>query len=157
MRFDPQPPPPGSHPSVGVMYTATRPHTALGEVYQATRVIDRSFGRAAIASWTPARELTLLDLTTNWPVLNGAAAAMTMDDKRSTQAWARAIDEQLGAELDGLYHQSSINNEPLITLFSRTERNPAFPTHLSFSSLLLDTTADEIIAQATKRLGYASL
>ena len=157
MRFDPQPPPADTYPDIGVMYAATRPYTALGEAYQATRVIDRSMGGATIASWIPSRPLLLLDLTSNWPVLNGAAAAMMMDDKAATQAWARAIYERHGVALDGLYHQSSINNEHLVTLFSRAEKVPAFPARVRFSARLSDTTADEIVAQATKNLGYASL
>jgi len=157
MRFDPQPPPAQIYPDIGVMYAATRSFTALGEVFQATRVIDRSMGGATIAAWVPSRSLDLLDLTSNWPVLNGAAAAMMMGSKANTQAWARAIHEQYGDGIDGLYHQSSINNEPMITLFSGTEHVSAFPTRVSFSALLSDTTADEIVAQATKKLGYSSL
>lgn len=156
MRFDPQAPPPAFDPNAGVMYTSTLPHTALGEVYQSTRVIDRASRGATIASWIPSRPLQLLDLTTNWPVLNGAAAAMMMDDKQHTQAWARAIDQQLGADVDGLYHQSAINNEPMVTLFSRTERVAAFPTRVSFMALLSDTASDEIVRKATKKLGYES-
>lgn len=157
MRFDPQPLPADTYPDTGVMYAATRPYTALGEAYQGDRVIDRSMGGATIVAWVPSRELMLLDLTSNWPVLNGAAAAMMMDDKATTQAWARAIYERHGDALDGLYHQSSINNEPLVTLFSRTEKLPAFPARVRFSARLTDTTADEIVAQATRMLGYASL
>lgn len=156
MRFDPHPLPTGMHRESGVMYAATRSHTALGEVFQSTRVIDRSMGGATIAAWIPSRTLRLLDLTSNWPVLNGAAAAMMMDDKTTTQAWARAIDQRHGGELDGLYHQSSINSEPLVTLFSRTERVPAFPARPSLSALLSDTTADEIVARAMWQLGYRS-
>lgn len=157
MRFDPHPPPAQVYPETGVMYTATWSHTAIGEVFQSTRVIDRAMGGRTIAAWIPSRPLNLLDLTTNWPVLNGAAAAMMMDDKSTTQAWARAIDERFGDELDGLYHQSSINNQPLVTLFSRTERVPAFPARPSFSALLSDTTADEIVAKAMWELGYQAL
>ncbi|MCI4659732.1 RES family NAD+ phosphorylase [Cryobacterium zhongshanensis] len=157
MRFDPHPPPADNYPAVGVMYAATRSYTALGEVYQGTHVIDRSMGGATIAAWIPSRELTLLDLTTNWPVLNHAAASMMMDDKANTQPWARAIFERHGDVLDGLYHQSSINNEPLVTLFSRTETIPAFPRRVSFSTLLSDTNADEIVARAKKKLNYSSL
>lgn len=157
MRFDPHPPPVRTHPGASVMYTATQPYTALGEVYQEDRVIDRAAGGAAIAAWIPARPLELLDLTSNWPVLNGAAASMQMDDKKHTQAWACEIHEQLGGHVDGLYHLSSINNEPLVTLFSRTELFPAFPARVRFSALLSDTTADEIIKSAKKKLGYSSL
>jgi hypothetical protein len=157
MRFDPQPPPPGEHVENGVMYTATHSYTALGEVYQEDRVIDRAAGGATIASWIPSRVLKLLDLTTNWPVLNGAAASMMMDDKKTTRAWAAAIFDQLGDHIDGLYHQSSINNQPLVTLFSGTEVNSAFPARVNFSALLSDTLADELVKRAKKRLGYTSL
>lgn len=157
MRFDPHPPPKGRHPGVGVMYTATQAYTALGEVYQGDRVIDRTAGGATIAAWGPSRPLLLLDLTSNWPVLNGAAAAIMMDDKANTRSWAQAIDERYGDALDGLFHQSSINNEPLVTLFSRTERVPAVPARVRFSARLSDTTADEIVDLAKEYLSYESL
>lgn len=152
MRFDPHPPPPANHSGSGVMYTATRSRTALAEVYQEERNIMRSAGGATFASWTPSRPLTLLDLTSNWPVRNGAAAAMMMDNKEHTQAWALAIDQAFGADIDGLYHQSSITNEPLVTLFSRTERIPAFPARPRFRALLSDSSADPIIDAAKEYL-----
>lgn len=154
MRFDPHPEPKAIHPNVGVSYTASLPFTAIGEVFQQFRVIDRTSGRPTLTSWFPARPLKLLNLTTNWPVKNGAAAAMMMGSKRNTQAWARAIHEEHGQELDGLFHQSSINNQPLITLFTRSERVPAFPQRVGFSVLLSDTGADEIVDEARRILGY---
>lgn len=157
MRFDPHPMPEDDYPDVGVMYTSTTPHTALGEVYQNSRVIDRSAGGVTIASWIPTRPLQLLDLTSNWPVMNGAAASMMMDDKATTQAWARAVFDQFGLDLDGLYHVSSINNEPMITLFSRSKTEPSFPARVSFRALLSDATADEIIRVAKVKLGYKSI
>lgn len=157
MRFDPQPPPIGTYPEIGVMYAATMPHTALGEVFQETRVIDRAFRSNAIVSWVPSRPLQLLDLTSNWPVVNGGAASMQMDDKRHTSAWAHAIDQQLGVDLDGLYHLSSINGLPLVTLFSRTERVPAFPARPKALALLTEPMADFLIEQAVRELGYGSV
>jgi hypothetical protein len=158
MRFDPQPLPKADYSDIGVMYTATDSYTAIGESFQHTRVIDRSLGGKTIAAWDPIRELTLLDLTSNWPVVNSAAAAAMMtDDKKATQAWAQAIDARHGSTLDGLYHVSSINFQPMVTLFSRTERIPAFPRRPRFSALLSDTGADEIVARAKKKLGYTSL
>jgi hypothetical protein len=159
MRFDPHPLPlpARTHPDVGVMYAATVPVTALGEAYQRRRVIDRSQGGATLAAWVPSREVTLLDLTTNWPVLNGSAAAMMMGSKTNTRAWARAIHERHGAELDGLYHQSSINNQPVVTLFSRTETLPAFPARVRFSARLSDAAADGFVLQAANELSYTSL
>lgn len=157
MRFDPQPPPPATYPNVGVMYTATGAVTALAETYQQRREITRDQGGAAIVAWQPSRVLTLLDLTTNWPVLNGAAASIMMGPKRHTQAWARAIDERHGGEIDGLYSHSAITNQPVIALFSRTERVPAFPTRVRFNALLSDVTADYLIELAVEDLDYKSL
>jgi hypothetical protein len=157
MRFDPQSPPPGVDPAAGVLYAATLGWTALGEVFQSARVIDRTAGAPVIAAWFPSRELQLLDLTSNWPVVNGAAASMMMDDKQHTQAWARAIHQQLGDRIDGLWHLSSINSKPMVTLFSRVERMPAFPPRVSFETPLDAAAADALINAATKRLGYASV
>lgn len=154
MRFDPHPLPRGEHPGSGVMYTSAFAITAFGEVYQSTRVIDRESEAPVLVGWEPTRRLELLDLTTNWPVLNGAAASMMMDDKVSTQAWARAVNERLGTDIDGLYHQSSIDNQPIITLFSRTESTPAFPSLPSFNALLSHASADPIVEIAAERLGY---
>jgi hypothetical protein len=169
MRFDPHPaavgaaavrdpdpamPAAAMHPDCGVMYAAAQPVTALAEVYQRTRVIDRGMGGATIVAWQPARALRLLDLTGDWPVLNGAAAALMMAVTPATQVWARAIVERLGDEIDGLYHQSSIDNRPVVTLFSRVERVPAFPPRLSFRARLDDALADEVVLQAAMRLGY---
>lgn len=157
MRFDPHPIPQGIHPDSGVLYAATLPHTALGEVYQETRVIDRALDGNALVSWTPSRPLRLIDLTSNWPVLNGSAASMQMDDKERTCDWARAIDQQFGAEIDGLYHLSSINNQPMVTLFSRTERIHAFPARPAFHAMLVDASADMIVDLSVRELGFTSV
>jgi hypothetical protein len=156
MRFDPHPLPQGIHSDSGVLYAATLPHTALGEVYQETRHIQRAFQGNAIVSWTPTRPLALLDLTSNWPVINGGAASMQMDDKEHTREWAHAIDLQFGADIDGLAHRSSINDQPMVTLFARTERVPAFPARPAFHAMLIDPSADMIVDLAVQELGFTS-
>lgn len=157
MRFDPHPPPADYHLDIGVMYAATDALTALGEVYQQRREITRSQGGPALVAWEPSRELVLLDLTTNWPVLNGAAASIMMGPKRYTQAWARAIYERLGGMIDGLWAQSAITNQPSLTLFSRTEVDPAFENRPSFHAPLWDVTADPIVKYAAEELKYKVL
>ncbi|QHC58829.1 RES family NAD+ phosphorylase [Rathayibacter sp. VKM Ac-2760] len=156
MRFDPHPPPEGDHPSVGVLYAATEAVTALGETYQRRRVIDRVQSAPRLVGWRPARPLTLLDLTGEWPVRNGAAAAIQMGAKRATQPWARAIEERL-RDVDGLWHLSAVTGTPLVTLFSRAERVPAFPRRPSFHTALDDVTADPVVLHAAQRLGFAVL
>lgn len=156
MRFDPHPLPPGDHPSVGVLYAATDAVTSLGETDQRRRVLDRVQNAPRLVGWRPSRPLTLLDLTGQWPVRNGAAAAIQMGSKRATQAWARAIEERLGS-IDGLWHLSAITGKPVVTLFSRVEREPAFPSRPSFDRALNDVTADAVVLVAAQRLGFPVL
>lgn len=152
-RWDPHASPPGDDPDAGVIYAATQPKTAFAEVYQEFRDITRSEGSATLVAWEPTRDLTLLNLTSDWPVQNYAAASMMMsDDKSNTPAWARAIHLQLGGDIDGLYAVSSLTFEPVVTLFIRTELQPAFPSRPSFHALLDDDAASPYVAAAVKGL-----
>lgn len=154
MRFDPHPEPSQVHPTIGVMYAAADPITSLAEVFQEGRDITRSVGGATLVGWDPSRELTLLDLTTNWPVKNGAAASMQMDAKHNTHAWAEAIHDHLGADIDGLYHLSSMTGAPIVTLFTRVERDWAFPTRPVFHEPLSDSSLNALMIEATDEIGY---
>lgn len=156
MRFDPHPPPPGHHPGIGVMYTALHPTTALAEVFQETRVIDRAFRGCVLGGWQVTRPLALLDLTGNWPVVNRGVAALQMGSKEHTSAWAHAIHTQFGTTLDGLHHRSSVDNRPMITLFDRSQRVNSFPDRPDFNEPLASAACDEILLQAWDELGYAS-
>lgn len=158
IRFDPHPLPQGIHPGHGVMYTATDPVTPYAEVFYKTRSIDRKLNGPVLTGWIPTRPLTLLNLTSNWPVLNQAAAAMQMtDDKSLTQEWARAIFDQLGTQIDGLYHLSSITNKPMITLFHRAKSFPSFPAHPEYSTALDSNAARLANRRAKNSLGYTIL
>ena len=117
-------------------------------------MIDRADRGRTLVSWQPTRELTLLDLTSNFPVLNGAAASMMMDDKAHTQVWAKAIYEQVGTKIDGLRHLSSITSEPMVTLFSRVEVQPAFNTYPDSRAALADAAADVAVYLAALKLNY---
>jgi hypothetical protein len=151
-RWDPHASPRGDDPDAGVMYAATEPTTAFAEVYQQRRLISRSQGGATLVAWEPERDLTLLNLTSSWPVQNGAASSIMMGDKKNTQAWAREIHVQLGADIDGLYAHSSITGRPVVTLFIRTELQPAFPSRPSFHALLDDDSVSPYVARAVKDL-----
>lgn len=157
MRFDPHPPPAGVHPAIGVTYAATRPRTALAEFFQATRVINRSRDRVAIASWVPTRPLVLLDLSSNWPIMNGAAASIQMGPKRDTQKWAHAVHERMGDDVDGLWSLSSMTGEPMLSLFSRTKTVDAWPARPKSNHLLADTSVNEIVYAAAIKIGYEIL
>lgn len=155
MRFDPQPLPIEDHPGIGVMYAALSPVTALAEKYQETRVIDRHMNDNTLVGWSATRELELLDLTSNWPVANGGAAAIQMGDKAHTSTWSQAIYQEFGNSVDGLFHLSSVDGQPAVTLFSRSVTTPSFPTRPRFNNLLADPKCDAIILHTIDELNYA--
>lgn len=72
MRFDPHEPPPHSQDR-GVSYAALTVPTALAEVFQQRRVINTERLTPYLTGWSPARSLTLLDLTGTWPIQSGAS------------------------------------------------------------------------------------
>jgi hypothetical protein len=83
-RFDPHEPP--AHvQGRGVSYTALTVPTALAEVFQRTRVINTRRGTPYLTAWSPARPLTLLDLTGTWPIQSGASHAINTG-RRDTAA-----------------------------------------------------------------------
>jgi hypothetical protein len=151
-RFDPHPLPAADYPESGVLYVATDATTAFAEVYQDSRRIDRLEETPALVGWFPTRPLQLLDLTGNVPVLNKASASIQMGPKRSTQNWARAIDDRL--DVDGLWHLSAITGKPIVSLFARARRVPSFPARPSYRVLLSDDAANSPINKARKDLEY---
>lgn len=155
MRFDPHPVPPGVHPDHGVMYTAGDFLTTFAEVFYETRVIDRHDESPVLVSWKPTRPLLLLDLTQRWSVRNSAATSLQMiDDKNITQVWAREIQRQLGSQIDGLVHTSSVGGGCNYTLFERSKRIPSFPSRPLFSVGLADAAAELIIEDARFELNF---
>lgn len=152
MRFDPHPPPLGTH-GRGVMYVAASITTAFAEVFQADRVIARDQNRA-VASWIPTRPLKFLDLAGSFPVRNGASFAMTVGPKRFTQDWAHAIDQQLGEQIDGISYQSAITGEPAFVLFSRAWSTPSFPSAVGFQRTLDDPLLRSLLAAVATELNF---
>lgn len=129
MRFDPHEPPPHAQ-SRGVSYTALSVPTALAEVFQRTRVINTRRGTPYLTAWSPARPLTLLDLTGSWPIQAGASHAITTGRRDHCRAWARAI-RSARPDLDGLWHQSSMTGGDAVTLF--TQAADSFPDRPALS------------------------
>lgn len=123
MRFDPHEPPPRVQDR-GVSYAALSVPTALAEVFQQTRVINSRRGSPYLTAWSPARELTLLDLTGDWPIQAGASYAINTARRDHCRAWARAV-HVARPDLDGLWHHSSMTGGDAVTLF--THAADSFP------------------------------
>jgi len=118
MRFDPHEPPPHAQ-SRGVSYAALSVPTALAEVFQRTRVINTRRGAPYLTAWSPARPLTLLDLTGAWPIQAGASYAINTGRRDYCRAWARAI-HSMRPDLDGLWQHSSLTGADAVTLFTHS-------------------------------------
>lgn len=109
------------------MYAASDPQTALAEVFQVHRLI-RITGHMALAGWEPTRSLKLLDLTSNWPLRNGAGRALLSAPRSTCRAWARAIEAQAPRDLDGLLTDSTLTGADSSVLVLWERAGTAFPT-----------------------------
>ncbi|WP_299039406.1 RES family NAD+ phosphorylase [uncultured Pseudokineococcus sp.] len=155
-RFDPHPPPPGPHPEVGVLYTATTLVTCLAEVFQATRVIDRVHLRPTATSWRTTRDLMLIDLQGQAALRLGAAESINGTARRSrTQAWARALVAAFPT-VDGFRHRSAMDGGDCVCLVvgPHADGTTALPENPEFSRPLDEVAMGDVAAEAAGLLGY---
>ncbi|MEJ5943851.1 RES family NAD+ phosphorylase [Pseudokineococcus basanitobsidens] len=155
-RFDPHPPTPQVHAGVGVLYTATTLVTCLAEVFQATRVINRTHLRPTATSWLTTRDLTLVDLQGQAALRLGAAESINGTARRSqTQAWARALVDAFPA-VDGFWHRSAMDGGHCACLVvgSQADATTALPAHPDFSRPLDEVAMGDAAAQAAGLIGY---
>jgi hypothetical protein len=150
MRFDPHEPPPHEQ-SCGVSYAAVSVPTALAEVFQGTRVINTRRGAPYLTAWSPARPLTLLDLTGTWPIHAGASHAINTGRRDHCRAWACAI-HSARPQVDGLWHHSSMTGGAAVTLF--THSADSFPDRPVLSLPLDHPGLRGHLLAASNQIGY---
>lgn len=150
LRWDPHPSPCTEHPGLGVTYTALDIATCVAEVFQTRRLI-RADDAVQLTSWTPTRELQLLDLTGGWALRNGASYSLHAAPKSTCRAWAHAIRETW-PDLDGLYVPSTLTGEPNVVLFEPAR--DSFPTTPAFSRPLGSPAVFDVLDRIADRLGY---
>lgn len=153
-RFDHHVPPAGLHVRE-VLYGAIGADaaaTALAEVFQVTRIIDRVHGSHALAAFQTIADLNLLDLRGTWPTRAGASMALASGPRPRARQWSRAIYVAY-PHADGLLYPSSMNrNEPCIALYERALR--AMPSHPLFNRSLSDPSFQCLLKNACSSLGY---
>jgi hypothetical protein len=152
-RFDPHDPPP-SLQAKGVSYAALGLTTALAEVFQNTRTISRHRDSPFLTAWAPTRPLKLLDLSGNWPILNGGASVLMMVSRALCRSWARVI-HSTWPDVDGLYSRSTMNNEPTCALF--TEAANSFPSAPIWSVPLSAPGVYSQLKSAAREINYTLL
>jgi hypothetical protein len=152
-RFDHHPPPAKRHRTRAMLYASSAGPTALAEVFQETRVIDRSSGSPALAAFQLTRALALLDLTGTWPTRAGASMAIHSGSRARARAWSRAIDSAY-PQIAGLRYASSMNaNQPAFALYERAR--PALPAAPLLDLPLATPALAAPLAEAALRFGYA--
>lgn len=152
MRWDPQHPPPSDQPDRGIMYTATTIPTVVAEVYQKYREVYPTTDTPFLFGFTPTRPLGLLDLSGNWPIRNGGAAALTASARKTvTQTWAAAILDTW-PDLDGLWVPSTFTNQPMVVLFPNARS--AFPDLPDYARPLTHPETYEKVQAAAGAINY---
>jgi len=149
-RFDHHLPPPRVQER-GVFYAAERGPTCIAEVYQATRVVDRSRASPALVAFTSRRPLTLLDVRSGATRL-GASTAICSGSHARARRWAQAAYEALPG-VDGiLYGSSMAGHAAAYALFERA--GDAFPEHPDLHRRLDDPALRDLVLNTAGDLGY---
>ncbi len=135
-----------------ILYGFTMATTCFAEVFQESRIIDRSARDPWLVGFRTSRDLVLLDLAGVWPTRAGASMAINTGPRTRTRRWARAI-YQAFQEIDGLHYASSMyRSAPAIALFERAQ--DALPNSPTFNRSLSDPGLLEAQRNVAKDLGY---
>jgi len=150
-RYDHHQPPPRLQDR-GILYLATLIGTCVGEVFQATREIDRVRDTPWLAAHKATRDLILLDLTAAWPTRAGASMIVNDGPRALTRRWSIAIYHAY-PQIDGLLYTSSMyKHEPCVALYERGR--DALPRRPSFNHALTDPGLFDILAAVAAEIGY---
>jgi hypothetical protein len=150
-RFDPHLPPPHLQDR-GILYGAVQGPTCLAEVFQDTRVIDRTAKDPWLAGFALQRPITLLDLSGSWPTRAGASMAINTGPRPRAQRWSRTIYEAHPAA-QGLHYPSSMHgNLAAVALYERSL--PALPPVPVFHRPLRDPALLPVLKRVARDLGY---
>ena len=152
-RFDHHPPPAKRHRTRAILYAAESGPTSLAEVFQQTRVIDRTANSPALAAFRLTRDVPLLDLTGMWPTRAGASMAIHSGSRVKARAWSRAIYAAYQG-IEGILYASSMNaNRPAFALYERARS--ALPATPALDLPLATPALTAPLAAAALEFGYA--
>jgi hypothetical protein len=150
-RFDHQTPPPHAQERA-ILYAAEQGPICLAEVFQDTRVIDRSARDPWLAGFELRAGLSLLDLTGTWPTRAGASMAIGSGSRPRAQRWSRAIYEAY-PDLQGIAYPSSMHGNRLAVAFYERALF-ALPRVPIFHRPLIDPALLPVLKRVARDLGY---
>ena len=137
----------------GILYAATDIPTALAEVFQARRSINRALDAPWLVSAELATELVLLDLTDTYPLKAGGSMKLASGPTVYAQAWSRGFYE-VYTEIAGLLYPSSLANRPVVALYERAVKTGPFSAPPRFHRALSDALLLEPMRNVAREIGY---
>jgi hypothetical protein len=150
-RFDHQVPPPRVQVR-RVLYGALHGPTCIAEVFQDTRVIDRTARDPWLVGFELIQPLALLDLSGVWPTRAGASMALSTGTRSRARRWAQAIYEAY-PNVQGLFYSSSMYaNRPAVALWERGAA--AVPPMPVFHRPLVDPALLPVLSRVAMDIGY---
>lgn len=126
--------------------------TALAEVFQDARLVDRRRNEPWLAGFQLSHPVKLLDTTGLWPVRAGGSMAINSGSRARARDWSRAVYRTYD-DAHGVAYPSSIVNRPALALYERAEH--AVPAHPVFHQPLAHPGLAAGLLAYAKRLRYA--
>ncbi len=127
--------------------------TALAEMFQAGRFIDRYRDQPWLASFRLVRDVRLLDLSGTFALQAGASMKLVSGPRGWSRNWSRAFYECY-PDIEGVYYPSSLTNTPAMALYERVMSLPPFPAAPSLHRALADALLIDAMREAATKIGY---
>lgn len=140
----------------GISYVAADAPTAIAEVFQLTRRLDRVHGHPWLVQFALASPLSMLDLTDTFLVQTGGSMKLVSGARSDARRWSKAFYDAY-ADIDGLYYPSSMTNRPIMALYERARSKNVFPDSPIFHRALADPLITDPLHEACVDIGYAFL
>ena len=138
----------------GIGYIAADAATAIAEVFQITRRLDRAHGKPWLVQFQLAAPLTLLDLSDTFLAQAGGSMKLISGARANARRWSQGFYD-IYKKIDGLYYPSSMTNRPIIAIYERSlARNP-WPGSPTLHRALADPLIADPLHEAYVEIGYA--
>ena len=137
----------------GILYFALDIPTALAEVFQERRTVNRTDSQPWLVSIKLANGLSLLNLTDTFCAQAGGSMKLVSGPVVYAQNWSRSLYERYEA-IHGLYYPSSLTNRPAVALYERALDTGPFPDTPRFHRQLSDPLLIEPLRNACRQIGY---
>lgn len=139
----------------GILYATAGPNsilTALAEVFQDTRLIDRLRQDPWIVGFHLAKDVTLLNTGSTWPVRAGGNMAINSGSRNRAREWSRAIYRNYPL-IGGVWYPSSLTNDSCAALYERSVA--CLPIAPTFNEALSSPKLFAGLTMLASRLNFA--